>query len=273
VKQPIVIIGIGELASVFARAFLRSGHPVYPITRGMDLAQVVSHIPDPLAVLVAVGENEFAQMIESIPAKWCDRLVLIRNELLPKDWQELGLDDPTVISVWFEKKKGMDYKPLLPTPIFGPHAEMISAALATLDISNCVLPSYDDLVFELALKNVFVVTINVAGLMLLDGATSSDLLNNYKELARNLASDVIDIQEKATGHTLAREKLIDGFQRGLEGDPDHKCRGRSAPDRLRRAVAFADEAGLEIKAIRNVSKQLSERSAELKLKRLENNGT
>jgi len=29
-KQP---IGIGELAGVFARAFLRCGYPVYPITR------------------------------------------------------------------------------------------------------------------------------------------------------------------------------------------------------------------------------------------------
>ena len=28
-NEPIVIIGIGELASVFARGFLRCGHPVY----------------------------------------------------------------------------------------------------------------------------------------------------------------------------------------------------------------------------------------------------
>jgi len=33
-NPPIVIIGIGELGGVFARAFLYAGYPVYPVTRG-----------------------------------------------------------------------------------------------------------------------------------------------------------------------------------------------------------------------------------------------
>ena len=38
-KQPIVIVGIGELGGVFARAFLRNGWPVYPITRSMNISK------------------------------------------------------------------------------------------------------------------------------------------------------------------------------------------------------------------------------------------
>ena len=29
-KAPVIVIGLGEMGSVFARAILKSGHPVYP---------------------------------------------------------------------------------------------------------------------------------------------------------------------------------------------------------------------------------------------------
>lgn len=41
-NQPIVIVGIGELGGVFAKAFLRNGMPVYPVTRRMN----ISNTPD-----------------------------------------------------------------------------------------------------------------------------------------------------------------------------------------------------------------------------------
>jgi hypothetical protein len=36
-----------------------------------------------------------------IPSVWRDRLVLLQNELLPRDWQAQRIPNPTVISVWF----------------------------------------------------------------------------------------------------------------------------------------------------------------------------
>jgi hypothetical protein len=38
---------------------------------------------------------------------------MMQNELLPRDWAIHDFIDPTVISVWFEKKKGMDSKVLI----------------------------------------------------------------------------------------------------------------------------------------------------------------
>ncbi len=32
--KPVVIVGLGEMGSVFARGFLRAGYPVVPVVRG-----------------------------------------------------------------------------------------------------------------------------------------------------------------------------------------------------------------------------------------------
>ncbi len=89
-KEPIVIISIGELASVFVRGFLRSGYPVYPITRAMSLAQEYEQIPSPKLVLVTVQENKLGSLLVQLPQAWCDGLSLVQNELPPMS----GLNQP-----------------------------------------------------------------------------------------------------------------------------------------------------------------------------------
>ena len=62
-QAAIVIIGLGELGGVFARGFLRCGHPVYPITRQMSIAEESQKIPTPALVLVSVQENELHSVL------------------------------------------------------------------------------------------------------------------------------------------------------------------------------------------------------------------
>jgi prephenate dehydrogenase len=50
-NNPVVLIGIGEMGSVFARGFLRSGYPVYPINRDYDMHNAAEEIPDPELVV------------------------------------------------------------------------------------------------------------------------------------------------------------------------------------------------------------------------------
>lgn len=256
-KPPIVVIGIGELGGVFAKAFLRNGHPVYPITRGMNMIAAAENLPDPQLALVAVAEKDFHPVLDTVPAPWRSRLGLLQNELLPRDWEAHGIADPTVISVWFEKKKGMDYKVFMPSPVYGPHAAVIAESLAKIDIASKILAGKEKLIFELVLKNVFVFTINIAGLVLEEGATTSMLWQKHQKLALDVADNVIDLQEHATSQTFSRERLKKGLLAGIEGDPDHKCRGRSAQGRLTRAIQLADDAGLKIQTIRDISKSLS----------------
>ena len=84
-NKPVVIVGMGEMGGVFARGFLRSGCPVFPVTRQMNASLVAEELPDPELVLLAVAEADFAPVIEGVPNVWRDRLVLLQNELLP--WQ------------------------------------------------------------------------------------------------------------------------------------------------------------------------------------------
>lgn len=249
-KRSIVIVGIGELGSLFARGFLRTGYPVFPVTRDMEMAEAIQNCPDPELVLVAVGEKDLFATLATIPAQWKNRLGLLQNELLPRDWKAHDIDNPTVISVWFEKKKGQDHKVLLPSRIYGPQAGVLANALASLDIPSQILASDAELLFALVLKNVFVLTINIAGLE--TGGTVGELWSRHNDLARKVAAEVIGIQQGLTGVDLPCDRLIDGLAEAVGGDPEHKCRGRSALERLTRAIKTATAADVRVPQIREI---------------------
>lgn len=248
-KRAVVVIGIGEMGSVFARGLLRRGHPVYPVTRDSDMNGLAAQLPDPELVLVAVGEAALQPTLVEIPAVWRDRLALLQNELLPADYADLP--DPTVISVWFEKKKGQDSKPLIPSPAYGPHADLLIDALASLDLPARAVESKSAMLFELVLKNVYILTTNIAGLQV--GGTVGELWSQHEPLARAVANDVIDIQEAMTGESFDREALIAGMLQAFDGDPEHKCMGRSAPARLQRALQHAERLGLEVPTLQEIA--------------------
>jgi len=188
-----------------------------------------------------------------VPNAWRDRLILLQNELLPNDWKKHGIDNPTVISVWFEKKPGQDFKVLIPSPVYGPHAQMIVEAMTALGIPTNKLHSDEALLQELVLKNVYILTTNIAGLEA--GGTVSRLWSKCEKLARQVADEVMDIQAFLTGETLDREALVKGMLVAFDGDPDHNCMGRSAPARLERALKIADEAGLAVRKLREIHSQ------------------
>jgi ketopantoate reductase len=250
-KSPVVMIGIGEMGGVFARGFLRAGYPVYPVTRQIDLAGAARAIPTPELVLVSVAENDLHSVLEQLPPAWFQRIGLLQNELLPGDWEQYGFAQPTVISVWFEKKKGQDVKVLIPSPAFGPQAGLLQEAMESIGIPVRLLASASELLFELVVKNVYIVTTNCAGLV--TAGTVSELWDDHRELADAVAREVILIQESLTGQTFDHDALIHGMLTAFEGDPEHRCTGRSAPARLSRAIRQADDAGLDVPGLREIA--------------------
>lgn len=249
-QPPIVIIGIGEMAGVFARGLLRCGYPLIPILRHTNLEMEANTVPAPHLVLVAVAEADLQPLLEKMPIAWRDRLVLLQNELLPRDWEHHDLDNPTIISVWFEKKKGQDTKVLLPSPVFGPHTHTISAALNAVAIPSTLLSDTEALRYELVRKNVYILTINIAGLV--TGGTVTELWRDHQSLARAVADDVMTIQEYLVGAPLPWERLINGMLEAFAGDPEHKCLGRTASQRLERALQIADAAGLSVPTLKKL---------------------
>ena len=256
-KEAIVIIGIGELASVFAKGFLRCGYPVYPITRGMNLAQECQQIPSPKLVLVLVQENELHSVLKQLPSPWCHKVGLVQNELLPRDWLSQSIESPTVTVVWFEKKKGLELTNILQSPSYGPNASMISNALQAVDIPAPILENEEDLLYELVRKAVYILTVNIAGL--LNNCTVGELWMQHQTLAREIAEEVILIHEFLTGKQLPCEKLIQGMVEGIKDCPDRHCLGRSAFSRLERTLSYAEEANLntpKLVEIYNCAKQV-----------------
>jgi hypothetical protein len=244
----VVVVGLGQLGRVFAGGLLRVGHSVIPANRGDDLAVLAAAHPTPELVLVAVGEADLQTTLAVLPDSWKHRVALIQNELLPHDWLAHGLTDPTVMSVWFEKKKGIDARPLIASPVAGFGAALLCHALAAIDLPCREVDPRDALLFELVRKNVYILTTNIAGLK--TGGTVAQLWAQHESFARQVASEVMDIQGALTDVRHDREALIAGMLEAFNGDPAHGCTGRSAPARLARAIGHADAFGLAVPTLR-----------------------
>ena len=249
-KKPVVIIGIGEIGGVFARGLLRSGYPLIPVNRGDDIEQIASLYPDPEAVLLTVAETDLYQAMVTLPSAWRNKLCLIQNELLPRDWKDHDIQSPTVMSVWFEKKQGMDTKPVIASPVFGPHADLLCEALQALNIPVLKLDSEQALLFELVRKNLYILTTNIAGLV--TGGNVAELWQNHRTLAIEVAEDVLQLQAWLTGEKLDNKALIAAMLQAFDGDPQHGCTGRSAAARLQRALQLADDADLELHTLHRI---------------------
>jgi ketopantoate reductase len=250
-NQAVVIIGIGEIGSVLARGLLKTGHPIYPVTRAMDLEEQAKHISNPAAVIVAVGERDLHPMLSKIPKNWQKNLVLIQNELLPRDWQQYDFPTPTIVSVWFEKKKGQDVKVVVPSPLYGAQAPLLFDALQALEIPAEIINNEGEMTMELVRKNYYILTSNIAGLK--TGGTVSELWNNHQDFAKAVITDVHSLQQHLVGGTLDNEVLTKAMLVAFEGDPEHGCMGRSASARLERALQIADGAGLTVNTLREIS--------------------
>ncbi|MEK6749179.1 MAG: hypothetical protein AABY83_08235 [Pseudomonadota bacterium] len=248
-----VVVGIGEIGAVIAHGFMRLGLPVYPVVRGMDMQQCARAWPLPQAVVIATGEAELSQVLRDMPVIWRDRAVLLQNELLPRDWLTSNLTNPTVISIWFEKKRGQDVKVLLSSPAYGPHGACLVRCLNSVNIPAHTVADERAMLFELVRKNVYILTINIAGLEC--GGDVAGLWTHHRALAERVAHEVMDVQDYLTGHPFERAKLMLGLAEGIQGDPKHLCLGRSAPMRLTRLLEHAQTAGLAVPTLRRIFAQ------------------
>lgn len=100
-----------------------------------------------------------------------------------------------------------------------------------------------------------ILTTNIAGLR--TGGTVGELRAEHAEVMNAVAEDALDIQAHLTAKELDRPRLIEGLLETFDGDPDHKCMGRSAPARLSRAVKQADEAGLRVTTLRSIQESMA----------------
>jgi hypothetical protein len=217
----------------------------------MDIEEQAKHITNPAAVVVAVGESDLHSMLSKIPKNWQDNLVLIQNELLPRDWQCYDFPTPTIISVWFEKKQGEEVKIVVPSPLYGPQAQRFFDVLQALKIPAEIIRNEAEMTMELVRKNYYILTSNIAGLK--TGGTVSELWNDHQAFARDVIADIHTLQQHLVGGTLDNDALTKAMLIAFEGDPHHSCMGRSAPTRLERALQLAKNAGLTVTTLQHIA--------------------
>lgn len=247
----VILVGLGEIGQVLAQGFLKTGHPLIPVTRRQSLPAVLAEYADAQALVLAVGEKELPTLLTQVPASWHERLVLIQNELLPKDWQSAGIVNPTVMSIWFEKKPGKLVKQLMPSPVWGGNAGLMAQALEAIGLNARIVTDLAAMQNELVIKNVYILTTNIAGLKV--GGNVETLWREHQPLARSVAMEVIALQEKLIGQTLDPEPLIAGMLAGFEGYPAHGCQGRTAAARLQRALKQAERHGLDLPVMKEIA--------------------
>jgi ketopantoate reductase len=252
-----IVIGLGELGSVFATGLLKNGHQVIPVLRHDNLQEIAKAHPHPDSVWTCVAEKDIHAVLTSLPNHWKDRLVLIQNELLPQDWQQHSIDEPTVISVWFEKKAGKLPQVVLPSVVQGRLAIEVCDVYTKLGLPSRQLSNNTELLFELVLKNIYIQTTNIAGLI--TNGNTRDLVENHTHLMQAVVKEVIQLQEVLTQQCFDHEKLIQAFIAACYGDPNHNCMGRSAPARLARAIALAKEHQLNLPTISDIAAQVAAR--------------
>ncbi len=267
--KAVVVVGIGELGSLFSRGFLRSGFSVFPVLRHTDCAEVDSVVKklgpsNPLLVLVAVDMTDLAGVLERIPDQWRDRLVLIQNELLPRHWRGLCPEDtvPSVVVVWLEKKKGIDTKirECVPEFVYSPNiaiGDAVEASLNCLGIPTCRMPTFPAMLPEMVTKNMLNLVMNIGGLALGPNSTFTELLSPaHTELLESVLSDAATVQKASLDERESDADFEKIKQRVVElmraMPPDMKCQGRYARKRLERALATAEEKCRQVPKFREI---------------------
>jgi ketopantoate reductase len=235
----VLLVGPGQLGRVIAGGLVACGVSVDPVVRGEAIAPRVEHD----VVLVGVGERDLDPVLAPLPETHRARVVLLQNELVPASWQAHAIARPTVLVVWFEKKKGRAIQEVRQTEVAGPHAALFVRALAAMDMRAREIPE-SALASALVVKNLYIVGANLLGLAL--GGTTGQLVHAHRARTERVLREVVAIERSRLGPAISIDD-DDVIARTLEAflaDPQHGTMGRTAQERLGRALDRARAAGL-----------------------------
>lgn len=233
-KRPVVVVGLGQLGTFFAEAFLRLEHPIVPVLRQSNFTEEELRSLDPALVVIAVREDDLTEVLEGLPRAWGSRVVLLQNELRPSAWAPLR--DPTVCIVWFERKEGARPTVVLPSVLSGPMGGLVKEALDEMNIpSHWIEP--DELDVALCLKNLYILGLNFAGLEL--GGPAGDLMGTHQTAFEPLFDELVRIETALFEHPFERHELWSELSEAIAAEPNHATRGRTALRRLERTLHHA----------------------------------
>ena len=101
-------------------------------------------------------------------------------------------------------------------------------------------------------KNAYILVTNIAGLQV--GGNVHQLFTEHRSLCDEVLSDVLAVQKVLVGREFDMDSVREFLLRAVAADPRHGCRGRSAPVRLKRALAVARQAEIPVPALERISR-------------------
>ncbi len=258
--RDLIVVGIGELGSLYANAALKRGLRVTPVTRAQHPAAALADAPTDAPVLVAVAEADLEAALESLPAERRASLILLQNELFPSQWSRFTPSTPTVMIPWLLKKKGEPLLVARSTPVFGRHAELVVELHDALGFRAETLPDEAALRQAIVDKYAFILTVNALGLLqdLSLGAWSNKDPAQVDALAREaarLGAKLVSVRADGDAPEQERVARIDvdasiaQVQLGMRAMSAMRARGRTAKGRLERALGNAARFGLATPAL------------------------
>ena len=240
----LVIYGVGQLGQLFAGGALRLGLRVTPIVRATDRALVFRDLPRGTPIFLTVSEDMLPAAVDDVPPDRHGDVVLVQNELFPRRWHALGLDAPTVLVVWLSKKKGRPVEVARPTFAWGRHAQLAVEMHRALDVPAQVLDDEAALHQELVSKFAFILTINALGLA--ENLPLGAWLEKDRRRVMSLVDEARLLAEAHLGTSVDAEYVELAVLEAMAALKDYPARGRTAHERIERALRDAAAFGLEL---------------------------
>lgn len=241
--RELVVYGLGELGQLYGAAALRAGLRVTPIVRASDPDAVLREVGPDVPILVAVGEAALDDVLSVLAQRRREGLILLQNELFPAAWRRHNLT-PTVLVPWLLKKRGQPQLVARATPVYGPHAALVRTLHEALGIPATTLDSQGALHQALVDKYAFIIAINALGVLRdrtlglwlqEDPVRVRGLAREAALLGAALCESSVDLAQSSTAVVEAMQALS-----------AMSARGRSASERLTRALANATRLGLDV---------------------------
>lgn len=270
----IVIVGMGQLGSLFAQGFLKLGYLVMPVLRSMPFPVFEgSFVPQCIVVCVDIGDlvlfncvEDLTQQVLSncvedltqqvprltdIPTMYLDRVVFVQNELLPIHIQSF-VTNLNVIVVWLEKKGYLpprlrSFSPELFYTENNDLAQLLQHTMDVLGIPCRRVKTKQNMVHCMMMKNIYNLVMNVAGLALgqynCDDADAAGADSTFRDLLADepllssLVQEALVVQTTQEPHPVDQHRIVEHVLRYIHQTPkEQRCQGRYATQRLQRTI-------------------------------------
>lgn len=248
--EDLVLVGVGQLGTLFGEGALAAGRRVTPLRRDSDVERSLDDVPLGAPVLVTTGEADLPGAIASLPKERWPDVILVQNELFPSTWRALGLEEPTVSVVWISKKPGRPVEIGGPTEVYGKHAAVMARIHEALSLPYTLLSTSEQLGTALVAKFAFILAINALGLE--RDITVGEWLESDQARVLAIVDDARRLAEGKLGHPVDARRVQRKVLDGMTLLSSYPAKGRTAAARLERARQDAATMSLELPALLSI---------------------